>query len=470
MLNPRDLVTLILIAVSTFGSIGTSYGRSSPAVEDCNVSLDLTAVGLKSLPGGFVKNKFITQLTLDQNEIPSVSSEAFSFAPSLTYLSLAKNKLTNLDLRPFSELDNLETLILNENCKMRTVTKTKIQLYSSGVWEYEYGYRVYRTTPAPTYEEVIYCDFKFDSNLPSLGKLFVERNDIKNLLFPLVQLPVLTHLYLSHNPLKFDEDTMLGLNIVAPSLTHLYLRNCSIDGLDVLRLPTVTSLYLDDNEIHFICNKYCETSSLILNDAVSLETLSVSNNQISMINGDSFTHTPNLQSLDLSRNKITEIREGTFEALYELRFLNLGSNKILQLDAAETFADLTNLETLTLGGNDLSYLSSGIFANLTSLKQLMLNNTKISSIDSDIFTELRSLEVLDLAGNELSEIPQGCLPTPGSIITLNLDNNKFTSTEDISLANQPNMLSMSLRANRLTSISVKWILNIAAENLTIYLN
>lgn len=473
MLISRELLTLLLIGLSSFDLIEGS--REDISRDDCNVALNLGAVGLKYLTNGFVKNKFITEIVLDDNEIATVSTDAFSFVPNLSHLSLANNKLKNITLTPFSELNYLKTLILNGNCKTQTETK-----YRSRPRD-DYDYDTYdEASSQESYQEIIYCSLQLDSRLPSLTHLHVENNDIKFITsFPdpafggLDNLPMLTHLFLSYNPVNLNRDALLDLSTYAPALTHLYLRHCDIAYFEASLMPTVTSLHLDGNTIRSICSNsdifHCFRGSLNLTEARNLTELSLSHNRISYIDPNAFSFTKSLLSLDLSNNDISELREGTFDGLHSLHYLSLESNKLVSLSAKDAFRGLIQLEVLYLGGNDLSDIGSDFFTNLTTLRELMLNDTKISGIDSEMFSNLTNLEVLSLASNQLTQIPQEFTPDSDSLTTLNLDDNQFTNTKDIRIVNEPNLLSVSLKNNPLAIISAKWMTKIGSENLTISL-
>lgn len=450
-------MTFIIIGWLTIALTESTDGTFSPegcALDDVDFSLNLTDVGLRSLPNGFVENEFLTRLILDDNQIAAVSSTTFSSVPRLSYLSLANNKLAVLSLQPFSELDHLETLILNGNCRSRTPA--------------DYNRPQYVYIKMKLYDGTNFCSLQLDSRLPSLRYLFVEDNSLQKLLFTSGQLPMLTHLYLAKNQLKMDEDTVLGLKRSAPALTHLYLNQSGILEFNASELPTITSLYLDQNDIRTICNEHCESSYLRLKDTRKLETLSIAHNQISQIEVDAFNHTVDLITLDLSHNKISAIRQGTFDKLRMLQYLSLEYNNLAKLDEVYPFRGLINLMSLFLGNNNITTIAGRVFENLTTLKILRLNHNRISTIDPGTFSNLSSLEELSIADNQLERIPEGSMPSSGSLITLNLDNNRFTSVEHISIANAPLMLSLSLKDNPLTGMTSRWF-SAVPPNLNIVL-
>lgn len=450
MLNPQKLL-MILIGSSMLCSIATSDGLSPTycPVEHQNFTLNLTGVGLKALPDEFLVNEFLTHLILDDNHIPSVSVGIFSSVLKLIYLSLANNKLNSIELSPFSQLERLDTLILNGNCKLRA------QVDSSPL---RYAYMKPRQSDANSF-----CNLQFNSYLPNLTHLFAEDSNIQKLVFSSEKLPALTHLYLSNNPLEMNKETISNLKEFLPALTHLYLDHSNIVEFDLSQLRTVRSLFLDKNEIRSICNEYCGGSALKLKEASNLETLSVSRNEIIKIEVDAFNYTTNLTTLDLSHNRISEIREGTFDKLYLLQYLSLEDNNIATLTAIHTFRSLVNLESLYLGYNNVSAVTSGTFENLIALETLFLNHNRLSSLELGTFSNLKNLRELSLADNQLSSISKGSMPSSGSLMVLNLDSNWFTSLEDISVVNAPRMITLSLKDNPLTGVTSRWFASVPAK-------
>lgn len=157
-----------------------------------------------------------------------------------------------------------------------------------------------------------------------------------------------------------------------------------------------------------------------------------------MIMNDSFAAMTELQALDLSFNNITQVPKGLPRSLHKLKlgsnqiqyiseddFLGLQNLKILEIQGncprcqnapypcvpcqnislgihPNAFQNLTQLETLNLGGNSLKYLNPSWFARLSKLKQLFLSfNFLLTSItgNATFLTHLRSLEKIDLSFN-----------------------------------------------------------------------
>jgi Leucine-rich repeat (LRR) protein len=113
-----------------------------------------------------------------------------------------------------------------------------------------------------------------------------------------------------------------------------------------------------------------------------------------------------LQVLDLFRNKIDSIPDA-IENLTELEELYLGSNNLVYISSKIT--KLKKLKILSVQFNDLKYLPEAIF-DLENLEQLLAANNKFTTLSPSI-GKLKSLERLTLNYNQLKELPEelgGC--------------------------------------------------------------
>jgi hypothetical protein len=108
---------------------------------------------------------------------------------------------------------------------------------------------------------------------------------------------------------------------------------------------------------------------------------------------------PNLNQLEISRGNAPVIKAGLFTKHYSfLTFLNLNKNKINEIKKG-AFAELINLEWISLTDNNLRKLSENIFEKNGKLKFIRLSKNQIHSIVPDFFEPLTSLEVLMMNEN-----------------------------------------------------------------------
>lgn len=89
--------------------------------------------------------------------------------------------------------------------------------------------------------------------------------------------------------------------------------------------------------------------------------------------------------------------------LSEIRILYFEFNKLTGLNKNQ-FAEFTNLESLWLFGNEISYLENGWTVGLSNLRELDLNNNKLSVLKESDFIGLDNLVALHLCDNNFKFI------------------------------------------------------------------
>ncbi|XP_063900492.1 leucine-rich repeats and immunoglobulin-like domains protein 2 [Zophobas morio] len=116
-------------------------------------------------------------------------------------------------------------------------------------------------------------------------------------------------------------------------------------------------------------------------------SLSLKNNQLTLISNISFSNLDSLQYLDLSRNSISSIEDSAFSWLPALKSLNLERNGLTSI-GKNLFQGLIRIEILHLAHNHISSISSGAFTELKTLKYLYLNSNVIVAIGPSAFHPL----------------------------------------------------------------------------------
>lgn len=113
----------------------------------------------------------------------------------------------------------------------------------------------------------------------------------------------------------------------------------------------------------------------------------------------------NIETLDLSEKEITLLEPGDFEGI-------------------------TRLVILNLSGNFLETVRADIFRG-SKVLELDLSNNQLTNIDPDMSEVFNKVNVIDLSGNKLTHLPPGIFsgtPHYGKII---LRNNAFPAAEKI---------------------------------------
>lgn len=106
--------------------------------------------------------------------------------------------------------------------------------------------------------------------------------------------------------------------------------------------------------------------------------------------------------------------------------LDLSFNHITELRATWTSINLSELQTLLLSNNGITFLSSEAFVHVTNLRHLDLSNNALTLLDEFIFEPLEHLEVLLLFKNRISQIDRSAFSTMGALQKLYLSHNQIS--------------------------------------------
>ncbi|KAI9595906.1 hypothetical protein BDF19DRAFT_440526 [Syncephalis fuscata] len=109
-----------------------------------------------------------------------------------------------------------------------------------------------------------------------------------------------------------------------------------------------------------------------------------------------------LRSLDLAKNLLKILPDEFASFANHLRHLTLSDNRLLELPMV--VAQLTRLETLDLGGNRLTSVTSFPFEDLSQLRTLKLQRNKLRTLPARIGA-LEQLRELDVSENEIESLP-----------------------------------------------------------------
>ncbi|NWY33357.1 LRC19 protein, partial [Pheucticus melanocephalus] len=135
----------------------------------------------------------------------------------------------------------------------------------------------------------------------------------------------------------------------------------------------ITKLSLKNNKITLE-----DHDKEILGHFINLTELYLNDNNITVLNNNSFYKLKNLIILDISNNCISTVHKAAFAGLNQLSVLNLSYNMIAQLDS-DTFTSLESLRVLNLQYNFLKYFH--IKSSFKLIKIVLAGNPWICSCD-----------------------------------------------------------------------------------------
>lgn len=212
-------------------------------------------------------------------------------------------------------------------------------------------------------------------------------------------------------------------------------RNTTLLTIQFTNLTAITERHLDATPLlqglHLFSNHLQNLSSHLLRGVSHLNTLDLTDNKLSHLPTDVFSHAPlhslvlknnlfedtdaewlsdnsSVTWLDLSGNLLTKVPAGLLEKLPHLENLDLANNHLEKISAT-SLDPLTKLERLNLQGNKLNTLDASIFQNTHNLTNLFLSRNKLQKLPQNLFEGLAQLQHLSLDDNQLKNIPPGLL-------------------------------------------------------------
>lgn len=141
----------------------------------------------------------------------------------------------------------------------------------------------------------------------------------------------------------------------------------------------------------------------IRNSSNPVESLSIMNCTIPVLNNEILKHFPNLKTLNCMDNTIDEISEDAFEASKGIGRIVFENCKIKRI-AENAFNTNQALGTIELRNNLIQELPKKIFYHLINLTRLDLTGNKLNEIDEDIFKHLYKLCQLYVNDNNLLKL------------------------------------------------------------------
>lgn len=162
---------------------------------------------------------------------------------------------------------------------------------------------------------------------------------------------------------------------------------------------------------------FTEIEKLLASDlrfSKHVERLIASNNRLTVIPVDLFTHTPDLIEVNFSYNQVTRLEMFVFSNARKLVMVDLSFNQIESL-TAPVFSYLIDLEVLDISNNRINSMDNDVFEHNTKLKQLRLNNNQMKRLSCGFlvtFTESKSLEI---SLNTLETVETSCTEDKSSI-------------------------------------------------------
>ncbi len=293
-----------------------------------------------------IKTSVIAQeLKLRKKNLKEIKSDTFNIdeIKNVKTLDLSDNDISNVYLKAFSSLPNLENLLLCNN---------KIPYLADDLFK----------------------------NCDNLKYVSLADNSISSIkretLLPILK--TLEVLDLSKNQIQD-----LGEKTFKAHSTFNYNSN-----LDTLKLSNNIINKLNDNNFKGLSK---------------LVHLDLSGNKIKQIDKGTFAYLKSLSQLNLSKKEITCISDESFKDLSKLVDLNLSENKLESFTAKDFNSHPKESNLADFGPNEKLKQTGKQFSGLKHLTTLNLSMNRIQKIDSDTFVDLDNLQTLLLFANDLRQ-------------------------------------------------------------------
>ncbi|KAK4877820.1 hypothetical protein RN001_010326 [Aquatica leii] len=231
----------------------------------------------------------------------------------------------------------------------------------------------------------------------------------------------------------------------------------NLDRHYILNLKIRSGVELDSNTFQNqhrleILNMVLENATLpsgVFSHLSSLKCLTLYATKGLLINKHLFLGLTHLELLQFIKND-TWFPTHVFDILQNLKTLDLSWNNIH--DVQKLFqADLNNLHTLRLSGNQLQFLKTSAFTHLRNLKYLVLSYNSISTIQNNAFRILTKLNKLNLRYNHLEAVRTAMFSNLPNLQKLDLQNNNISFVAPNTFAHL-NLKTLLLSHNKIPNL------------------
>ena len=215
------------------------------------------------------------------------------------------------------------------------------------------------------------------------------------------QVPTFKHSNTVYNSLVIGGKTTLS-TVQTGAFNGLKVRSLTLASIGITAIQsgvfshlsdTLEQLSLHDNELKTMPGDSFDGLG-------QLRVLYLGNNYFKTVIPAWFSQLPLLDHLDLSENKLETIPDKSFNKLHKLEVLHLYNNGLETVNTA-CFSQLTALEELYLYKNQLAFIQNDAFKDLIQLKYLWLNQNRLKTLSSAVVQNKPHLVQLTLNGNPL---------------------------------------------------------------------
>jgi Leucine-rich repeat (LRR) protein len=301
-------------------------------------SLDMSAIGLTSIPAGQFAGLEVSVADLSKNSIGSISEQAFDGMLKLDVLELSANQIADIQPRTFTAIETVLVQLALKHNRLSQMDPARLGAILSRLSNLR----------------SLYLDNNGFTRLPSLAKMSGKLEDIS----------------LGHNQIESLSDAVTGEQLLPASVMDLQLAN---------------------NRLKHLTRKTFEGLR-------NLKYLYLDSNQISQIDADAFAHLTRLNALYLSKNYIKQVPTRALYPLVSLERLDLAAqNQMLREIDDHAFDRQSNavaLRKVDLSKNRIARVASKAFCSknrthpYANVKDIDLAGNQLTSLSACVLRQM----------------------------------------------------------------------------------
>ena len=179
----------------------------------------------------------------------------------------------------------------------------------------------------------------------------------------------------------------------------------------------------------------------------------IEDTSIRHLTNNMFASYPSICFLSISKNQLDKIEDGVFDGLPDLSQLELMSVGLNGTEKPKYFLNISNLEYLSLSGNNLGDIPIDQLHNLSKLVHLDMANNGINTIQDTSFPSLDKLEVIDIGENGIESLDHLSFSNIPNIKILQAYGNLMTNFDSTLVLKLKNLETIDLHNNAIANLN-----------------
>lgn len=335
----------------------------------------------------------LLNLNLTKNKIREVPVDTFVDLENLQELDLSFNKIHTLNDDVFAGLKNLQKLYLNNNFLLTIKVELVKSLKNlSGLFLHGNQLKFIGATlltPLTSLESVdLSGNVCIDMTHPASSLLDIESTIIDNCIAPVELNCKMNRNATSENgEIENSFCNVDGLFIEYPKTKILKLNGEGGGGSN----NSVKVFFADNQSMKFFPYQ-------LSHQLPNLERIEIQQSKLKALHRMDFNGFSKLTEIVMNRNNLSSISQGSFDTVLQLELLDLSSNHIVALPS-KIFAKLSTLHTLLLSDNQIVRFTADLLPRKNSINVFCVDHNQLEFIETKTIRFLRKAKLIDLTEN-----------------------------------------------------------------------